>query len=97
MTIAARNKINGFNDCQVGKNLFFDMGSICAIIRAVHGNHMIECEVQNEGWIYENQTIVFERKKKARHSLPMQSTTSAQQTASPQQTEQQDETTNFSL
>ena len=66
MTIAVRNKIGGFNDCFVGKNLFFDMGSICAIIRAVHGNHMIECEVQNEGWIYENQTIVFERKKKAR-------------------------------
>lgn len=45
MTIAVRNKINGFNDCFVGKNLFFDMGSICAIIRAVHGNHTIECEV----------------------------------------------------
>ena len=54
MTIAVRNKINGFNDCFVGKNLFFDMGSICAIIRAVHGSHTIECEVQNEGWIYEN-------------------------------------------
>ena len=45
MTIAVRNKIGGFGDYFVGRNLFFDMGSICAIIRAVHGNHMIECEV----------------------------------------------------
>ena len=52
------------------KNLFFDMGSICAIVRRVHGNEMIECEVQNEGWIYENQTIVFERKKKRNSHSP---------------------------
>ena len=64
MTISVRNKIGAFSANLVGKNVFFDMGSICAIVRQVHGTNMIECEIQNEGWIYENQTIVFERKKK---------------------------------
>jgi len=50
------------------------MGSICAIVRRVHGNEMIECEVQNEGWIYENQTLVFESLNKCKlpGALPMQ-------------------------
>ena len=43
MTIAVRNKINGFNDCFVGKNLFFDMGSICAIIFACNGLNSAGC------------------------------------------------------
>ena len=64
--ISVRNKIGGFNSKLVGRNAFFDMGSICAIVRSVDGNHTIECEVQNEGWIYENMTIVFERKKMQR-------------------------------
>ena len=38
--------------------MFFDMGSICAVIKS-SSKHLIECEAQNEGWIYENQTIVF--------------------------------------
>ena len=41
------------------------MGSICAIVRRVDSDQVISCEIQNEGWIYENQTIVFERKKTA--------------------------------
>ena len=70
MTIAVRNKLGAFSRSLIGKNLFFDMGSICAIVKDVVGdaNQTIECEVQNEGWIYENQTIVFERKKKNNNS-----------------------------
>ena len=30
------------------------MGSICAIVKNVLSREVIECEVQNEGWIYEN-------------------------------------------
>ena len=43
--------------------LYFDMGSICAHVRAVSPS-ILECEIQNEGWIYENQTIVFGSKFK---------------------------------
>ena len=37
------------------------MGSVCAVVRNVVGMELIECEVQNEGWIYENQTMVFDQ------------------------------------
>ena len=38
--------------------VFFDMGNICATIKSVSCNH-IECEIQNEGTIYENSQITF--------------------------------------
>ena len=60
MTIAVKNRAGeAFKSNLVGKNVFFDMGSICAVVKRMHGRDMFECEVQNEGWIYENQTIVF--------------------------------------
>ena len=43
--------------------LYFDMGSICAVVRKVSAN-CLDCEIQNEGWIYENQTVVFGSKFK---------------------------------
>ena len=43
--------------------LYFDMGSICAHVKRVSFT-TLECEIQNEGWIYENQTIVFGSKFK---------------------------------
>ena len=39
------------------------MGSICAHVKEVSKTE-IKCEIQNEGWIYENQTIVFGSKFK---------------------------------
>ena len=43
--------------------LYFDMGSICAVVKKVDSD-CLECEIQNEGWIYENQTVVFGSKFK---------------------------------
>ena len=43
--------------------LYFDMGSICAHVKEVSKTEL-KCEIQNEGWIYENQTIVFGSKFK---------------------------------
>ena len=59
MTIAVRH-CSGFKQTILGNNVFFDMGSICAEVKSVTKD-LIECEIQNEGWIYENQTIVLER------------------------------------
>ena len=39
------------------------MGSICAHVKEVTPT-VLKCEIQNEGWIYENQTIVFGMKFK---------------------------------
>ena len=39
------------------------MGSICAHVKEVSKTEL-KCEIQNEGWIYENQTIVFGSKFK---------------------------------
>ena len=39
------------------------MGSICAVVKKVDSD-CLECEIQNEGWIYENQTVVFGSKFK---------------------------------
>ena len=38
--------------------VFFDMGSICATIRSV-SKDSLECEIQNEGTIYENSQVSF--------------------------------------
>jgi len=50
MTIAVRN-CSKFNENQVGPNIFFDMGSISALVKSVT-DEVIEVELQNEGWIY---------------------------------------------
>lgn len=38
--------------------VFFDMGSICASIKHVEKS-FIECEIQNDGCIYENSQVTF--------------------------------------
>ena len=38
MTIAVRNKLGAFSRSLIGKNVFFDMGSICAIVKGVLGD-----------------------------------------------------------
>ena len=38
--------------------VFFDMGNICGLIKSVSPSS-IECEIQNEGTIYENSQITF--------------------------------------
>lgn len=42
----------------ISNMVFFDMGNICALIKSVSSSH-IECEIQNEGTIYENSQITF--------------------------------------
>lgn len=51
--------MNQFQNVSVCSNMvFFDMGNICATIKSVTAN-TIECEIQNEGTIYENSQITF--------------------------------------
>ena len=45
LTIAVKNKVGAFSQKLIGTSVFFDMGSICAIVRSVQGNEMIECEI----------------------------------------------------
>jgi pyruvate kinase len=47
-----------FPSSLLGKMAFFDMGSICATIKSVE-REAIECEIQNEGHIYENSQVTF--------------------------------------
>ena len=57
--------------------LYFDMGSICAYVKKVSAQ-CLDCEIQNEGWIYENQTVVFGskfKKDKARFNTQMSNLT----------------------
>ena len=61
MTIAVK-RCSAFNKVKIDSMLFFDMGSICAKVKSFSRN-LVEAETQNEGWIYENQTLIFAESK----------------------------------